>query len=392
MQLVNPLTAYPIGARVEDINDVPMRGVAEKQGVAFSRHGWLEANRSGGDADAIGAAVRRALRPLSEPTLLAAREDYAARNPGLFPRYFIIEPTALCNRRCPFCPIIVTNRHGMMKIDHFDKLMVECSKHEVYGLSLYQLGEPLLWHGKMTGIYDGTEKRVDISYMINYAKKVGGFRAVNLSTNGDVKSLDCIFGSELDDLFISIDGTTADVYDANRPSTTPNDAGAFRRTLDRVRDFLENKSARGGAKPWVRLQIINKDNTREQVLDFIRYWIAVPGVDDVLVKHLDSMRPWLGLAVVSDEEDAIKAARVAATPCQHIYSVGSMVADGRFNACCHDAHTELTTTGANIDNMTFYEWWNGDYMRALRAEHETNVAANRRMPCRECREMDTWLG
>ena len=387
MQLVNPLTAYPVGQKYEDINGVPMRGNAEKQGVAFSRHGYLQARQHGGDADAIGAAVRRALRPLSAPTLARAREDYGARRPGLFPRYFIIEPTAVCNRRCPFCTILVTNRKGMMQWVHFVRLLDECRDFGVYGISLYQLGEPFLWHGK-----EGDGRRLDISDMVNAAKTVGGFRAVNLSTNGDVSNLDCVLGSQLDDLIISIDGATAEVYDANRPSTKPNDTGAFERTVQRVRDFLEKKAAHGDVKPFVRLQCINKENTAAQVVDFVRYWIQIPGVDDVLIKNLDSMRPWLGDKVVSDEEDAIKAARVASMPCQHIYSVGSMVADGRFNACCHDAYTELTTAGANIDAMAFADWWNGDYMNALRAEHEGKPAAGRRLPCRECREMDTWLG
>ena len=382
MQLVNPLTAYPIGAHHEDIHGVAMRGVAEKQGQAFSRHGWLEAQRNGGDADAIGAAVRRVLRPLSAPTLEKARADYAERRPGLFPRYFIIEPTALCNRRCPFCPIIVTNRKGMMDWGHFHKLMEECRQRDVYGISLYQLGEPMLWRDVIGGY------QLTIYALIAEAKSAG-FRAVNISTNGDVANLDTVLGSPLDDLMISIDGMTAEVYDANRPSTKPNDMGAFERTLERVRAFLEKKAARGDAKPFVRLQMINKENTRDQVVDFIHYWIQVPGVDDILIKHLDSMRPWLGSAVVSDEEDAIKARATATMPCQHIFSVGSMVADGRFNACCHDAYTELTTAGANIDAMTFAEWWNGDYMQALRATHN---AGRFFKPCAECREKDTWLG
>jgi len=382
MQLVNPITAYPIGAQYEDIAGVPMRGVLEKQGVAFSRHGWLESKLNGGDADAIGRAVRAALRPLSAPTLAKAREEYGRREVVPFPRYFIIEPTAICNRRCPFCTILVTNRKGMMKWNHFVALMNECDEHDCYGLSLYQLGEPMLWHDRV-GIVS-----FSIRDMIGYAKRKG-FRAVNLSTNGDVSNLDSVLNSPLDDLIISIDGTTAEVYDANRPSTKPNDTGAFGRTVERVLAFLDAKAKLGDIKPFVRLQCINKENTAAQVLDFIRYWIAVPGVDDILIKNLDSMRPWLGSRIVSDAEDSLKAARLGAMPCQHIYAVGSMVADGRFNACAHDARTELTTDGCNIAEMTFADWWNGDYMNALRAEHN---AGQFRKPCAECRERDTWLG
>lgn len=387
MQLANPLTAYPIGAQVENINGVPLRGIPEKQGWAFSAHGYRAAKDDPTiDGDKYGAMIRKSLRPLSKPTLEKAREEYARREVVKFPRYFIIEPTAFCNRACPFCTILVTNRKGSMKVEDFDKLMEECRGRDVYGLSLYQLGEPFLWHAPLM---PGSSQRMDIGYMVNCAKVVGGFRAVNLSTNGDVDNLDCILGSQLDDLIISIDGITEEVYTANRPSTKKNDIGAFDRTLQRVHTFLEHKAARGEAKPFTRLQIINKENTAGQVLDFVRYWIDVPGVDDCLVKSLDSMRPWLGDKVVSDAEDQHKAERTAGQVCQHIYAVGSMTADGSLNACCHDAKTELTTAGANIRNMTFEEWWNGDYMNGLREAHNSGAYNH---VCRDCREKDTWLG
>ncbi len=393
MQLVNPLTAYPIGAQVENINGVPMRGLAEKQGWAFSRAGYLAAlDDPTLDADAVGRAVRRQLRPLSKPTLDKARAEYAAREVVKFPRYFIIEPTAFCNRACPFCTILVTNRKGSMKWVDFEKLMRECGRHDVYGLSLYQLGEPFLWRETIEsdiGDMAYSVTKANISHMVNVAKYMGGFRAVNLSTNGDVDNLDCILGSQLDDLIISIDGTTEEVYAANRPSTKKNDVGAFDRTLQRVHTFLEHKAARGEAKPFTRLQIINKENTASQVLDFVRYWINIPGVDDCFVKNLDSMRPWLGDKVVSDTEDQHKAERTAGQVCQHIYAVGSMTADGSLNACCHDALTELTTSGANIRNMTFAEWWNGEYMNGLREAHNSGAYNH---VCKDCREKDTWLG
>jgi len=395
MEIVNPITAYPIGLRVENINGVPMRGIPEKQGMAFSRHGRLQAQQAGGDADAIGAAVRRAMRPLSAPNLAKARAEYAAREVVKFPRYFIVEPTAVCNRKCPFCTIIVTNRKGMMKRAHFEKLMVECSKCEVYGLSLYQLGEPFLWHSIATtidyvpayAIYEEVEKRVDISYMVSYAKTIGGFRAVNLSTNGDVPNLDCILGSPLDDLIISIDGTTAEVYDQNRPSTKKDDTGAFARTVSRVTEFLALKAERGESRSWVRLQIINNALCAPQALDFIRHWIQVPGIDDVFVKHLDSMAAWIK-GLVTDEEDALKAAQVGDMPCQHIWEVASVTWTGAFNACSHDARTELYD-GHTIYNSTFREWWQGRFMTDLRLEH---VGGATREPCVSCRDRDCWLG
>lgn len=380
MQIVNSLTAYPIGQHVENIKGLAMRGSPEKQGWSFSRAGYLASREDHTiNPDALGRALRRQLRPLSAPTLARARDEYARRGVVKFPRYFIIEPNASCNRKCVFCPITVTNRKGNLRWDEFYKLMVECQHYEVYGISLYQLSEPMLY--RSVGH--------DIADMVDIAKQVGGFRAVNISTNGDADNLSRLLECDLDDLIISIDGTTADVYDQNRPSTRSNDVGAFDRTIGRVMAFLEAKAQRGQPKPFVRLQIINNALCAPQVLDFIRYWIDVPGVDDVFVKNLDSMAPWLGDKAVSAEENAIKMTSVASMPCQHIYSIGSMVADGRYNACCHDAKTELTTAGANVREMSFADWWNGPYMTDLRREHEGGAL---RLPCRDCAERDPWLG
>lgn len=386
MELVNPNTSFTWTGAL-DINGVAMSGLVEKQGIAFSRHGYLEAKSHGGDADAIGRAIRARHRPLSHSVLSSARDEYVRKEVPSFPRYFIIEPTAYCNRKCFFCPITVTNRYGAkMKWEHFEKLMWECRGQNVYGLSLYQLGESLLYKDKRKGDVD-----VDIADMVDLAKVVG-FKAVNISTNGDVPNLDILLGCGLSDLLFSIDGTTPEVYSENRPSTKSNDPDAFNRTVERTRAFLELKAQSGESDPWCRLQIINNHLTAPQILDFIRYWIEVPGVDDILVKHLDSMGAWLGNTVVSEEESSQKRERVKNMPCQHLWAIGSMTATGQLNGCCHDALTELTTADANIEKMTFSEWWNGDYMNTLRTEHMgLEHGGKLRTPCANCLERDPWL-
>src|SRR3990167_10653884 len=183
MQIVNSKTAYPIGVQVENINRIGMRGVPEKQGWSFSAHGWRMAKENPSiDPDAFGKMFRQALRPLSRPTLDKARQEYQSKTVIPFPRYFIIEPTAVCNRACPFCTILVTNRKGMMKWNDFTSLMDECSEFDVYGLSLYQLGEPFLWRETVeiedSSVFE-SEIKPDISDMVNYAKKQAGFKIVN---------------------------------------------------------------------------------------------------------------------------------------------------------------------------------------------------------------------
>jgi len=377
VELANQLSAFT-WAEPLDINGVPMMGIPEKQGISFGQAGYLGSQFSNESADDINRGINRLSRLTAKAVLERARLDYANKIVPEFPSYFIVEPTVICNRRCSFCSITATNRHGMMKWEVYDKLMKECAKYPVYGLSLYQLGEPMLWR-------DGDYTIVD---MISRGKRAG-FKVVNISTNGDVDNLHLLNASWNGDLIISIDGMTAETYVKNRPSTKKEDAQVvFDRTVGRVLGFLNNREIDVLTNLHVRIQIINNESTCSEIVDFIRFWIKQRGVYDVFIKNLDSMRPWLKEQVVSEEEDALKASAVADMPCQHLWSIGSMVVDGGFNACVHDARTELTDK-SNINSETFYNWWHGDYMNDLRNEHANG---NFPYPCSECRERDCWLG
>ena len=393
MELVNPLTAF-VWDKPLDINGVAMLGIKEKQGHAFSRAGYLAAlDDPTLDADAVGRAVRRQLRPLSKPTLEKARAEYEAREIPEMPPYLIIEPVGgACPRKCRFCSINVTHRPlengktaraGMMKWSGYEKIMREFGEWGGgYGVSLYELGETGLYRGR-----DENGNKKDWADLVDTAKRVGKFKIANISTSGDCDNLDRLLECDLDDLIFSVDGLDKATYETNRPSTIPNDTRSFERMMDYIMAFLEKKAARGLPRPFCRMQIINNALCAPQVVDFIRYWIDIPGIDDIFVKNLDSMHRWL-TGVVTDKEDAIKAAQVGSMPCQHIWEVASVTWTGAFNACSHDAYTELYD-GHTIYNSTFREWWQGGFMNDLREEHK---GGPKRLPCVDCRERDCWLG
>lgn len=251
-----------------------------------------------------------------------------------------------------------------------------------YGVSLYELGETGLYRGK-----DASGNKKDWADLVDVAKKVGKFRIANISTSGDCDNLARLLDCDLDDLIFSIDGIDKTTYEANRPSTIPNDTSSFERTIERVMTFLELKAARGLPRPFCRMQIINNALCAPQVVDFIRHWIQVDGIDDVFCKNLDGMGAWLK-GVVSEDEAAIKMRQVASMPCQHIWEVASVTWTGAMNACSHDAYTDLFD-GHTIYNSTFREWWQGGFMQDLRTEHNSGVV---RKPCVGCAERDCWLG
>jgi wyosine [tRNA(Phe)-imidazoG37] synthetase (radical SAM superfamily) len=394
MELVNPLSSYRWTEPLDVGGGVRMLGVPEKQGWSFFKVGFDAARRGEtADADAYGAEKRTAIRPHSAPTLAWMREMYARKEVPDWPPYWIIEPVATCGRKCGWCSINVLERidpegkkvrPGMMPWDAFYKLMVECGQHRSVGLSLYQLGEPTDYVGRADG------NRKDIADMVTVAKSVGGFKIVNISTHGDCRPerYDRLLECPLDDLIISLDAITPETYMRVRPSTNNKHEGSYERTVERVHRFLTEKVRRGLDAPFVRMQIVNSGDTKDEVLPFIRYWLGVEGVNSVFVKSLDSMRPWLKDKVVSDEEDAIKASAIGDMPCQHLWAIGSVVFSGVLNGCCHDAKTELTD-GSSIQTTPYYDWWHGPYMTKLRQAHLT---ANFPPVCRDCRERDPWLG
>lgn len=398
MELVNSKTAFTWTEPL-NINGIMMMGWPEKQGFSFSKHGYEAAKLDSSiDPDKYGAMIKRSLRPMSLPTLAKARGEYENRKVPQMPRYVICENTGICNRACPFCGIHVIKRYDekgdagklVMEWGDFYKLMEEYSHNEGhYGISIYGLGEPLLWRGKD---FDG--KPLDVADMVNLSKTLGKFRATNISTNADVANLDRLLECDLDDLIISIDGTTSATYLKNRPPTNKRETDPFGSTVNRVRAFLKKKSELGRSRPFTRLQIINMESTRDEILEFIQTWIEVDGVDDILVKNLDALTPWVGSSAVSEEESRIKMEKIKAMPCQHIFSILAITSSGQFVACCHDARSELSEKMPdgrlpNIKNISAGEWWNGEFMTMLRNEHSSGVF---RAPCKTCPERDPWLG
>ena len=185
-------------------------GIQVKQGTDYYPQG-----------DVIGKIHRGRLQ-----RWVAHRKDNKAYETSTvlpFPPYLILEPTNVCNLQCPFCPRELTEKSrglGFMEFDVYKKIIDEAIVNNVYGVTLYMLGEPML-HSKI----------VD---MINYAKEAG-IPAVNLSTAATTNNLDELLETELDDLILSIDGATKEMYERMRVG------GTFEKTISITSNFLEKK-------------------------------------------------------------------------------------------------------------------------------------------------------
>lgn len=115
-------------------------------------------------------------------------------------RYIMIEPTNFCNLKCLFCTQDISKRpRGIMTAEMFGKILPLLPK-SLNEIQLHLAGESLL--------------NKDLPLIIQYLK-ARGFKKVALSSNGTLpfEFYENIIRAGLDELIISLDGATKEIYD-----------------------------------------------------------------------------------------------------------------------------------------------------------------------------------
>ena len=160
-----------------------------------------------------------------------------------YPTHLQIEPSNMCNLRCPLCHVVTDNKpKGLLKIDDFKKIIDEIGDYLLF-LHFWGWGEPFL--------------NKDVFSMIRYAKDKG--IQIISSTNGhffdDLDNIDGLINSGLDVLIFAIDGINAETYEKYRHK------GDFERALRGLRFLVGRRKERGMDQPRVNLRmLVTKDN------------------------------------------------------------------------------------------------------------------------------------
>lgn len=191
---------------------------------------------------------------------LARRERARA-----LPVEYIVETTAKCNLYCPMCP---RETHPQPKEDMpaaiFERLVEESGKTGEH-MMLIGLGEPFL----DAAIFD----------RIEYCDKHG--ISTLLSTNGVLLDEDRaakLLDGPLEHITLSFDGATAESFEYYRKGAK------FERVRDNFIRFAKMKHERG-SKLQIVVQMVRLEKNAGEVDDFVRFWSAIPGVDQVRVKN-----------------------------------------------------------------------------------------------------------
>jgi len=256
------------------------------------------------------------------------------------PVEYIVETTAKCNLYCPMCP---RETHKQPKEDMTDEIfnrLVEESGLAAEHMMLIGLGEPFM----DPKIFERIEycERHDISTL--------------LSTNGtflDEKTAARLLDSSLEHITLSFDGSTKESFEYYRKGAR------FEKVRDNFVRFARMKHERR-SKMQVVVQMVRMERNAGEVDDFMRFWRAVPGVDQVRIKEDETnlMRP-----------DAGHASGDWKHPCHYLWRGPMYVKhNGDVYPCCQSYMLDGKPVG-HIGAQPLDAIWNSEEMQRMRRLH-----------------------
>ncbi|MFN0168321.1 MAG: radical SAM/SPASM domain-containing protein [Bryobacteraceae bacterium] len=256
------------------------------------------------------------------------------------PVEYIVETTAKCNLYCPMCP---RETHKQPKEDMADEIferLVRESGSSAEHMMLIGLGEPFMDRKIFERIE--TCERHHVSTL--------------LSTNGtflDEATSRRILASPLAHITLSFDGMSKETFEYYRKGAR----------FEKVRDnFVRFARLKNELKANVQLvvQMVRMEGNAHEADEFVRFWKAVPGVDQVRLKEDETnlMRP-----------DAGHESQEWKHPCHYLWRGPMYVKqDGGVYPCCQSYMLDGAPLG-HLSVNSVEEIWNSAEMRRMRSLH-----------------------
>lgn len=271
------------------------------------------------------------------------------------PLTFSIEPTNLCNLKCPECPSgsgELTRASGMMSLALFKKIIDEIQDHTFY-LQLFLQGEPYL--------------NRHLPEMIEYARSKKIYSAV--STNGNafnLKNIDVLMLNAPDKLIFSLDAVDDETYNKYRLG------GSFKKAEQNLKLIIKKKREAGSKIPYIELQFIVMKHNEHQLEQFKHYGKMI-GADKVALKTMQVYDAENAVKFLPDNEEfrryilkdgEFKIKNHFRNKCFSIWRTSVFTWDGKVIPCCFDKDA-LYVLG-NIKENKFRDIWMSPAYKSFR--------------------------
>jgi radical SAM protein with 4Fe4S-binding SPASM domain len=284
-----------------------------------------------------------------------------------------IEPTNVCNLRCPLCVTgngSMERPNGRMDFPIYQRLIDELGDRVIY-LVLYNQGEPYI--------------NRQFNEFVAYAKQRGLY--VTTSSNAhyfDPPTAEAAVASGLDTIIISVDGATPETYSHYRVG------GSLEKVLQGTRNLVAAKKRLGSKTPYIYMQfIVMKHNEHE--LAVMEKLAAELGVDRLLkktvqVETFEEAQEWLP----SQEqfrryhltEQAFVVKRGGKGACPRPWLTTMVNWDGSVVPCCFDKNGHHAA--GDLRDESFAAIWQSEKYADFRQTLLTNRQAID--ICRNCNE------
>lgn len=262
-----------------------------------------------------------------------------------------IEPTNICNLRCPLCitgSMQMERPFGRIAVDLYKKMIDEVADKVIY-ITLYHQGEPFL--------------HAEFNEMVAHAKAKKLY--VTTSTNAHFflqETAESVVQSGLDSMIISLDGVTQESYAKYRVR------GKLDIVLEGIRNLTAAKKRLGSRTPYLYLQFLVMKHNEEEIPQ-VKQLARELGVDRLLIKTIQVMtaqeaEAWLPIhekyrryKVESDRLQVKQGKGV----CPRVWMTTLMDWDGQIVPCCFDKNGEHAF-GVLGHQQSFSDIWkNHDY-------------------------------
>jgi len=249
------------------------------------------------------------------------------------------------------CPREQANAHPKDMSPELFRRIVDNAKGYVQYIDFSFRGEPLL--------------NKNIFQMIDYAKKNG--MNTSLQTNGlllDRENSRLLLKAGLDLLTVSLDASSAKIYDKIRPGSD------FGRVIENTRALIGLNDKK---QMTVIAQMVRMAENSSDLKDFKNYWKSQKGV-------LVRIKPFSSRAGLV-HNDISPLGKGRCVQCSRLWRGMVVCADGRVVSCCNDFSCRHPMGDLNAHSIE--EVWHGDKFVDLRRLHCQGKFDSISM-CREC--------
>ncbi len=267
------------------------------------------------------------------------------------PSFLSLEPTSICNLRCPECPSgngSLTRKKGFLSVSLAREVIEQQAQHLSY-LQLYLQGEPFL-HPELPEI-------IEIANQSNLYTSIST-NAQHLSTDNIKQLLD----AGLHKIIISMDGFTQDTYGKYRVG---GDVNKVKKVLEDLAKFKKQRKSR---LPFIELQcLVFKHNEHE--IEALKDYAKQQSVNKFTLKraqiyHAQRKTSWLPVNTKFSRYNEQGNAKTKSQACSRLWTTLVITWEGTVIPCCFDKDAHYAVS--NLSNTPIIEAWKNQSFNQLR--------------------------